>query len=76
MHHEEHVGEPRSEVDSVDVVVSRRLGCVDIATLGAVELHHGLPGHVRESWGWEGKDSFVRTWKSKKRRDCDSMRSG
>ncbi len=46
MYHEEHMGEPSTEVDAIDVVMAGGLGCVDVAALGAVQLHHRLPRHV------------------------------
>lgn len=42
VHHEEHVGEPGSEISSIGVVVPGRLWCVHIHTFRTVELHHGL----------------------------------
>lgn len=47
MHHEEHVREARAEVGAVCVVVLRRLGHVNVQTLGTVELDHSLARYVR-----------------------------
>lgn len=49
VHHEEHVGEAGAEVGPVRVVVPGRLGRVHVHALGAVQLHHGLAGDVRQA---------------------------
>ena len=46
MDHEEHVREPSTKVDAIDVMVSRGLGSVDITALGTVQLHHRLTRHI------------------------------
>ena len=50
MDHEQHVREPGTKIHPVDVVVSRGLGSVDITALGAVDLHHRLSWHVRQTY--------------------------
>lgn len=46
MNHEQHVGEPGAKISSICVVMPGGLGCVDIHTFGAVQLHHGLSWDV------------------------------
>ena len=50
MDHEQHVWEPGTKIHPVDVVVSRGLGSVDITALGAVDLHHRLSRHIRQTY--------------------------
>lgn len=50
MNHEEHVWEPGTKVGPIGVVVPGGLGGVDVHTLGAVQLHHGLSWDVRQAW--------------------------
>ena len=50
MHHEEHVGKSRAKVDAINMMVTRGLGSVNIATLRAVELHHRFTRNIRETW--------------------------
>ncbi len=42
----EHVWEAGSEVGPIGVVVTSRLGCVDILTPWAVDLDHSFAGYV------------------------------
>ena len=51
VHHEEHVGESGTEICAIGVMMSGGLGGVNIHALGAVELDHGLTGHVAEADG-------------------------
>lgn len=46
MDHEEHVREASAKIGSICVVVPGGLGCVDIHTFRAVQLHHGLSWDV------------------------------
>lgn len=54
VHHEEHMGETGAEIGAVGVVVPRRLRGVNVHTFGAVQLHHRLPGDVRQPDGQHG----------------------
>lgn len=49
VYHEQHVGEPGTEIDAIDVMVTRRLGRVDITALGTVQFHHGLTRDIRKT---------------------------
>lgn len=49
MHHEQHVWKPGTEVRSVRVMMTRRLGCVDVDALRAIRLDHGFAGNVGQS---------------------------
>ena len=46
MHHEEHVREPGSEIHTINMMVTRGLGRIHVATFRTIEFHHRLPGDV------------------------------
>ena len=54
VHHEEHVREAGPEESSVELMVPRGLGNVDVPTFWAVELHHLLAGLVIQTDGQDG----------------------
>jgi len=49
--HEQHMREASPEICPISVVVSRRLGSVDVHALWAVEFDHCLPGDIRQTNG-------------------------
>lgn len=50
VNHEEHVWETGAKIGSISVVMPGGLGCVDIHTFRAIQLHHGLSWDVRQAW--------------------------
>ena len=50
MHHEQHVWEAGAEVGTIGVMMTRRLGNVDVLTPRTVELHHCFPRHVGQPY--------------------------
>ena len=59
MYHKQHVGEPRAEVDPVNVVMAGGLGSVDVTALGTVELHHRLTRDVRETYPFKRRKKIT-----------------
>ena len=49
VHHKKHVGEACAEIGSVRVVVSGRLGGVDVHTFRTIQLDHCLPWNIAEA---------------------------
>lgn len=62
VNHKEHVGEPGAKIGSICVVVSGGLGCVDIHTFRAVELHHGLSRDVGQANRKHGLILTIYSW--------------
>ena len=49
VYHEEHMRKAGTKIGAICVVVPRRLWCIDILTLGTIQLHHGFTRNIGET---------------------------